>query len=329
MNKGCRLAIVGATGEVGRALLSRLEDMALVLAELHVLATAASAEETLMYRQRPLLVEDADDFDFSRADIVLLATPAAVSRVLAPRALEAGCRVIDHSVAYHGAAGVPFTHEPAATGAELVAAPSAPAALLRPLLVAAAAAGPLRAVHVGLLSPVSAAGRPGVRELAGQTGELLNGRGIEPSVFPVQTAFNVLPLVGSPAEEAEAALRLELGDVLGEDVALMLQSVTVPVFYGLTALLTICPDDAENVPAMLAAVAACAPEANDNSEEDQQVATPVTDAAGQAGVYLSGLRAVSAPGVGISLAAVADNLHQGAAVHSLELVKKWIKDFKY
>lgn len=329
MNKGCRLAIVGATGEVGRALLSRVEDMELALAELHVLATAASAEETLMYRQRPLLVEAADDFDFSRADIVLLATPPAVSRVLAPRALEAGCRVIDHSGAYRGAAGVPFTHEPAAAGAELVAAPSAAAALLRPLLAAAVGVGPLRAVHVGLLSPVSAAGRPGVRELAGQTGELLNGRGIEPAVFPVQVAFNVLPLVGSPVEEAEVALRLELDEMLAEDAPLVLQSVTVPVFYGLTALLTLLPEEAESVPAMLAAIAASAADVQDNPEEDHKVATPVTDASGQAGVYLSGLRALPAPGVGISLVAVADNLHQGAAVHSLELVKKWIKDFKY
>ena len=90
MQSACRLAVVGATGEVGRAVLSLLEDEELPLAEVHALASAASEDESLMFRGRPLLVEDLASFDFARADIAVFAVPADVSEAFVPRARAAG-----------------------------------------------------------------------------------------------------------------------------------------------------------------------------------------------------------------------------------------------
>ncbi|HEX4939695.1 MAG TPA: Asd/ArgC dimerization domain-containing protein [Candidatus Kapabacteria bacterium] len=317
-----RLAIVGVTGEVGRAVLSRLEDSDLAFAEVHALASSRSEDETVMFRQRPLIVESADGFDFSRADFVVLATPASVSLRLAEQALAAGCRVVDHSSAYTDQASVPLAGTPDAESADLVSVPMAEVSLLAPLLGALAGEAGLRVAHVTMLLPVSSSGHAGVKELAGQTGELLNGRGIEPSVFPVQTAFNTLPLVGS---EREDAVTEGLQQLLGEHVPLVLSSVIVPVFYGLTAQVTLETE----VPLLSGAAIDLLSRAEGvdvkNSNEDQQVATPITDAAGQSAIYVCGVRELPAPLCGITLTAVADNVHQGAARRTVDLLEKWIK----
>lgn len=317
-----RLAIVGVTGEVGRAILSRLEDSDLAFTEVHALASSRSEDETVMFRQRPLIVEAAESFDFSRADFVVLATPASVSLQLAEQALATGCRVIDHSTAYADQAGVPLAGTPDAESADLVSVPMAEVSLLAPLLAALAGEAGLRAVHVTMLQPVSSSGRAGVKELAGQTGELLNGRGIESAVFPVQTAFNTLPLVGSMREEAVAE---GLQQLLEEHVPLVLSSIVVPVFYCLTAQIVVETEQ----PLLLGAAEDLLRRVDGvdirNSEENQHVATPVTDAAGQSGIYISGLRSLPDPLCGVTFAAVADNVHQGAAQQAVSLLAKWKK----
>ncbi len=317
-----RLAIVGATGEVGRAILSRLEDSDLAFAEVHALASSRSEDETVMFRHRPLIVEPADTFDFSRVGYVVLATPADVSERLAERALASGCRVIDHSSAFADQSSVPLAGTADAEVADLVAVPVPEVALLAPLLSALGGQAGLRAVHVTMLQPVSSYGHAGVKELAGQTGELLNGRGIEPTVFPVQVAFNTLPLVGS---EREVIVTEGLQQLLGEHVPLVLSAVVVPVFYCLTAQVTLETDVPLSEGAAIDLLAGLDAVELRNPDADQQVATPVTDAAGQPKVYVSGLRSLPSPLQGVTFAAVADNVHQGAALQVLGLLEKWIK----
>lgn len=318
------IAIAGATGELGRAVLAALEDTGVEAGQVRALATAASAEDTLMFRNRPVLVEDLDEFDFASAGIAVLCLPAAVSARVAPRARAAGCRVIDHSAAFRTALEVPLYVEGVALpdDADLVACPSAEAALLAPVL---RAIGGIESVQLTLLNPVSAQGRAGVRELAGQTGELLNGRGIEPAVFPAQVAFNALPVVGTSAEEQ---LMDELERLLEAAFPVALATVSVPVFYGLTLAAVVQTATAPEL-AQIRHRLEKAGVLLGNSENDQGLVTPVTEAAGQDGVYLTGLEALPAPLVGLRFWLVGDNLRQGAARQSLAILKNWIKDFKY
>lgn len=325
MSTGCRLAIVGATGEVGRALISALEEAELELSEVHALASADSEDETIMYRGRALLVEALAEFDFKRADIVVFAVPEVVAHKFVPKARMAACRVIDHSAAFRLQDDVPLLVEGSVIPeADLVACPGALSCMLVPVL-SALLPFQLKSVHVTALNPVSVRGRPGVRELAGQTGELLNARGIEPAIFPVQIAFNALPVVGGQGADA---LMDELERLLPEAVPVGLAEVVVPVFYGISAALRVetalplSPGVAEKA---LVAAGLLLPD----SEQDQGVATPVTDASGQDGLYLSALSVLPAPSQGVQLWLVADNVRQGAARHSLYILKKWIKDFKY
>ncbi len=326
MTTGCRLAIAGVTGEVGKAVLASLEEAGLVLAELHVLASAASTEETVMFNNRPLLVESLADFDFSRADIVIFAVPAAVAHEFVPKANRAGCRVIDHSAAFRLEAGVPLLVEGLSVpDVPLVACPDALTAILFPVLAAIGKVAEIESIEVTVLNPVSGVGRAGVREMAGQTGELLNARGITPEVFPVQIAFNTLPVVG---EQAVGALMDELERLLPESFPVVLSEVRVPVFYGVTLSLSVHTRTGMGTESLHKLLQATGLKLADN-ESDQGVATPVTDASGNDGVYLSGLQALPAPLQGLQLWLVADNVRQGAARHSLHILKNWIKDFKY
>lgn len=322
MGTGVRLAIVGVTGEVGKAVLAMIEERGIALSEVHALASAASAEETVLFNNRPLLVGDLGEFDFARADVAIFAVPADVAEEFVPRARAAGCRVIDHSAAFRLAPDVPLLVEGMAVpDAGLVACPGALAALLVPLLKSLQ---DIQSVQVTLLSPVSLAGRAGVRELAGQTGELLNGRGIEPSVFPAQIAFNALPVV----EDGSGELMDELERLLPDSFPVAVAEVRVPVFYGLTVSATVQSGAPARLETLRQALLAAGVREAD-SESEQGLVTPVTEASGQDGVYLASLRALPAPLEGVQLWLVADNIRQGAARHSLYILEKWIKDFKY
>lgn len=324
MAEGVKLAIAGATGELGRAWLTALEDSGLAVGQVSLLASAASGEETQMFHGRPVLVEELDAFDFSTVNVAVLCLPTALSARIAPRARAAGCRVIDHSPAFRTALDVPLVLEGMALpdDADLVACPSAEAALLAPVL---RCIDDIATVHVTLLNPVSAHGRAGLRELAGQTGELLNARGIEPAVFPAQIAFNVLPVVGTTAEEA---LMDELERLLETAFPVVLASISVPVFYGLTLAVTVTTGAAPDLLRMRHRLEKAGVTLG-NSENDQGLVTPVTEASGQDGVYLTGLAPLPAPLVGLRFWLVGDNLRQGAARQSLAILKNWIKDFKY
>lgn len=322
MTTGLKLAIVGATGEVGRAVLAMIEERELPLAALHVLASAASAEETLLYKNRPLLVGDLGEFDFAKVDVAIFAAPAAVAEAFVPRARKAGCRVIDHSAAFRLAGDVPLLIEGMPVPeADLVACPGALAALLAPVLNRLHG---IRSVQVTLLSPVSAAGRAGVRELAGQTGELLNGRGIEPAVFPAQIAFNALPL----AEPLSGALMDELERLLPLAFPVAVAAVRVPVFYGLTLAVSVQTEAPVSLDGLRQALLAAGVREAD-SDSGQGLATPVTEASGQDGICLASLQALPAPLEGVQLWLVGDNVRQGGARHSVYILEKWIKDFKY
>lgn len=324
MAEDVKLAIAGATGELGRAVLAVIEEAGVEHLKVLALASAESAEDTVMFRNRALLVEELDTFDFAGADVVVLCLPAEVAARVAPRARAAGCRVVDHSAAFRTALDVPLLAAGMAPpdDAGLVACPSPEAALLLPVL---RCLDGIEALHLTVLAPVSAVGRAGVRELAGQTGELLNGRGVEASAFPAQVAFNTLPSVGT-AEEEE--LMDELERLLGQAFPVVMARITVPVFYGLTIAVTVETSATPDLGKLRGRLAKAGVSLG-NSENDQGLVTPVTEAAGQDGVYLTGLEGLPAPLQGLRFWLVGDNLRQGAARQSLAILEKWIKDFKY
>ncbi|MCG9025722.1 hypothetical protein LH462_08225 [Laribacter hongkongensis] len=268
-----RLALLGATGAVGRALLEAMAELALPMASLRVFASAASAGEGVALGRRELDVEDSAEFVPADFDLVFHAASDAVDPVAAA-ALAAGCRVIDLGGRIHGAEHV---HAPLA---------SMLAVLLRGL--------PADVDHltVTAMLPVVAAGRHGVDELAQQTMALFNQKSYEREVFDRQVAFNLIPQVGKigpdGCSDSERALQESLGLLLPQQAGLSVTVVQAPVFFGHSLSVEIELREAASETVLAKALADAGMEWTDMNPEGM-VATPM-DVLGQDRLLASRLR---------------------------------------
>jgi aspartate-semialdehyde dehydrogenase len=247
MNENLRIAVVGATGVVGREVLSALFDQEVPSENLTVLASERSAGEELEYGEDTLEVEKTGAESFRGMGLVLLATPSDVSRRLAPAAQSAGAWVVDVSSAFRADGTVPLVLPGFNTEVlegtfkgRIIALPSAVTSALALVLE------PLRKAHgvlqaqVTALMGVSSAGQQGVRELEQQTAALLSGREPEAHAFPHRVGFNLLPqvspfLANSPWTEEEAGWTLESARLFasrGETLVVAGTAVQVPTFFG-------------------------------------------------------------------------------------------------
>jgi aspartate-semialdehyde dehydrogenase len=240
---GISVAIVGATGAIGEALIETLEESELCDGELYLLASEASIGETRLYKNRPLLVGVLESFDFAQAQIAFFAVPPAVSRQYAESVLASGCRLLDFSGCFGDDNSVPMVvvgvndHNLAQSTSNIVALPSSMAQELSYVVNAICREVEIIRINVTALQSVSGAGRLGVRELARQTSHLLNGIAVENDLFAEQIAFNVISRVGntlaSGYTEAEERLIGELRRIVGEPhLAASATCTYLPVFYG-------------------------------------------------------------------------------------------------
>ncbi len=182
MSQPLNVAVVGATGSVGEALVGLLDERDFPLHRLHLLASAESAGQRMGFAESSLRVGDVDSFDFSSVGLAFFAAAAEVSRAHAERARAAGCSVIDLSGALEPSVAPPVM---VSVNAERLASQAAPFLLSSPCAVAAELCevlAPLlatldcRQLNLTACLSVSSLGREGVKELARQTAELLNAR---------------------------------------------------------------------------------------------------------------------------------------------------------
>ena len=247
MNENLRIALVGATGVVGREALSTLLDRGVQAEQLTLLASERSEGEELEYGEESLAVEKAVPEALAGRGLVLLATPPEVSRGLAPVAAAAGAWVVDVSNAFRSDGNVPLVLpglDPEAPltlpKGRILALPSAVTTALALVLEPLRRAFGVAQVQVTALMGVSSAGNAGVRELEQQTAALLSGREPEAHVFPHRVGFNLVPQVGpflanSPWTEEEAGWTLECARLFaprGEVPVVAGTAVQVPTFHG-------------------------------------------------------------------------------------------------
>ncbi|MBM7114786.1 aspartate-semialdehyde dehydrogenase [Archangium primigenium] len=247
MNENLRIAVVGATGVVGREVVSALFDREVEAEQLTVLASERSRGETLDYGEETLVVEEATPTALEGHDLVLLATPAEVSRTLVPALQKTGAWVVDVSAAFRADGSVPlvlpgFNSEvlDGPLKGRLVALPSAVTTALACVIEPLRRAFGVAQVQVTALMGVSAGGNAGVRELEQQTAALLSGREPEAGLLPQRVGFNLVPQVGpfmaqSPWTEEEAGWTLECARLFaprGEVPVVAGTAVQVPTFHG-------------------------------------------------------------------------------------------------
>ncbi len=332
MSPAHQLAVVGATGVVGREMLAVLAARKHPLAQVHALASSKSAGTSLAYGRSEIEVRALDGYDFAQADIALFAVSAKLAATHVPRAAAAGCVAIDNSSHFRMAADVPLVvpevnaHVLKGGAPRIIANPNCSTAQLVLALKPLHEAAGLERVVVATYQSVSGAGGAAMEELFEQTRRIYGGEGApkKSALFAKQIAFNVIPQIqefmpdGSTREEWKMAAETE--KLLGAKIPFCASCVRVPVFIGHGEAVHV----ALARPLSVAAARACLRRAPGLELRDARraggYATPV-DAAGEDAVFVSRLRADPSVRHGLAFWLVADNLRKGAALNAVQIAE--------
>lgn len=332
MSKTFNVAVVGATGAVGEAMLAILAERQFPVGTLHLLASERSAGSKVAYGGRQIVVQDLDAFDPAGVDIALFSAGGSVSKKYAPKFAAAGAVVIDNSSAFRYDDDVPLVvaevnpekvHE---RPRGIIANPNCSTMQMLVALAPLHRAAGIERINVCTYQSVSGAGRSGMEELGRQTAAMLNFQPHEPAKFPVQIAFNLIPHIDEFLENGftkeEMKMVWETRKILGdESIRVNPTAVRVPVFFGHSEAVhieTARKLDVDEARALLAAAPGV--EVVDDREPGGYP-TPVTHAAGTDPVYVGRIREDLSHPRGLNLWIVADNIRKGAALNAVQLAE--------
>lgn len=336
MDRKFNVAVVGASGLVGEAVVDFLGQREFPVENLYLLASDNSAGSTVFFKEKSHRVELLSEFDFSQVDIAFFCVPAEVSEGYAQQAADAGAVVIDSSVHFRLDADVPLVNadvNPEAVAEysirNLIASPGSLVNSLVPVLVPLYRQLGVRSIELSACQAVSSAGRGAVEELAKQTAALLNSREPQSERFAKQIAFNVLPQVGAADDSGYSSEELsvirEVQKLLSDETIRVQVSCTqVPVFFGhaqSVQIQTESPTDTWEVTDILSA------QAGVSLSEEGEFATPVTEAAGNEELFVSRVRGGLSSSNDIGLYIVADNIKKGAALNSVQIAELLITQY--
>lgn len=325
-----RVAVVGATGAVGREMLSILAERDFPVRELVPLASERSAGKRLTFSNTGVQCRELTADCFRDVDIALFSAGGEVSKEYAPLARDAGCVVVDNSSAWRMDPQVPLivpevNPDDAASHRGIIANPNCSTiqmvAALQPLHAAAGA----KRVVVSTYQAVSGSGAKAVQELREQTKTLLEGMSPQARVYPHQIAFNCLPHIdvflddGSTKEERK--MIQETKKIMGEaDLAVTATCVRVPVEIGHSEAVNV-EFHSELTPERARDILAAAPGIRviDNPSKNEYP-LPVA-AAGTDPVYVGRIRRDTTVPHGLDLWVVADNLRKGAALNTVQIAE--------
>ncbi len=338
-DKGFDVAVVGATGNVGRAMMSILEERNFPVGRLYPLASARSAGSVVMFHGEELVVEDLAGFDFSKVQIGLFSAGASVSDVYAPKAAAADCVVIDntsrfrydddiplvvpevnaHAIANHTVRGI--IANPNCSTIQMMVA-------LKPIYDAAG----IDRINVCTYQAVSGTGKAAIDELMEQSADVVAGKKTESSVYPRQIAFNVLPHIDvfqdNGYTKEEMKMVWETKKIMeDDDIRINPTTVRVPVVNGHSEAVHIetrkklSAEQArkllEEAPGVVVIDERC----------DGGYPTAAVDGAGSDPVYVGRIRDDISHERGLDLWVVADNLRKGAALNSVQIAEILVKDY--
>ena len=333
-----RVAIVGATGQVGLVLRSILVERGFPVDEMRYLASSRSAGTTLPWGDQEIVVEDAFTADLSGIELALCSAPASVSRQLAPRLADAGAIVIDNSSAWRKDPDVPLVVPEANVEAlasipkGIVANPNCTTMVAIPVLKPLHDAAGLTRIVVSTYQAVSGGGVDAVRELAEQLSKTvdraqdltLDGKAVDfppLSVYPVPIAYNVIPLQftvvddGSGETDEEQKYRDESRKILGiPDLVVTCTCVRVPVFTGHSAAI-VAEFSRELSVERATEVLTAAP-----GVALAEIPTPLMAAGGDIS-YVGRLRPAGGPPNALAFFVAGDNLRKGAALNVVQIAE--------
>lgn len=333
------VAVVGATGAVGEAMLEILAERDFPVGKIYALASQRSVGNTVMFKDRPIIVEDLAEFDFTQAQIALFSAGGTISAEFAPRAAEAGCLVIDNTSYFRYQPDVPLViaevNPHALVGYQnrnIIANPNCSTMQILVALKPIYDAVGITRINIATYQAVSGAGRKAISELAEQTAELLNGRPVKPKVFAKQIAFNVIPQIDNFEENGytreEMKMVWETQKILeDEDIAVNPTAVRVPVFFGHAAAVhmetrdKITAAQAKQILKQAPGIVVV------DRHAPGGYPTPVTEGAGSDAVYVGRIREDISYSYGLDMWVVSDNVRKGAALNAVQIAEIMVRDY--
>ncbi len=327
-----KVAVVGATGNVGREMLSVLAERQFPVAEVFAVASERSLGAEVSFGEEDTLkVIDLDRFDFKGVDIALFSPGAKVSAVHAPRAAKAGAVVIDNTSQFRMDPDVPLVVpevNPRAIAQfkkrGIIANPNCSTIQMVVALKPLHDLARIKRVVVATYQSVSGAGREAMDELFNQTRSIYVNDPVVKERFTKQIAFNVIPHIdvfmedGSTKEEWKMAA--ETRKILDPDIAVTASCVRVPVFIGHAEAVNVEFERPLSVEDARAALKRAPGVSVVDHRVDEGYVTP-QEAAGEDAVYVSRIRRDPTVPHGLNLWVVADNLRKGAALNAVQIAE--------
>jgi len=327
-----RVAVVGATGAVGREMLKTLAERAFPVTEVVALASGRSAGAEVSFGEAAVLkVRDLERFDFAGMDLALFSPGAAVSAVHAPRAAAAGCLVIDNTSRFRMEPGVPLVVpevNPQAIARRprkgIVANPNCSTIQMVLALKPLHDIAKVRRVVVATYQSVSGAGKEAMDELWSQTRGIFVNDPPAPEQFTKPIAFNVIPHIDAFMEDGatkeEWKMAVETRKILDPDIQVMATCVRVPVMIGHAEAVHVEFERPLTERAAREALRAAPGITLLDRRDDGGYATPI-EIAGEDAVFVSRLRRDPTVPNGLAFWCVADNLRKGAALNAVQIAE--------
>ncbi|MGH8554755.1 MAG: aspartate-semialdehyde dehydrogenase [Gammaproteobacteria bacterium] len=339
MSREFNVAVVGATGAVGEAMLSILAERRFPVKNVYALASRRSAGSTVCFNGESLVVRDLEAFDFSGVEIGLFSPGATVSEIFAPKAAAAGCVVIDNTSRFRYETDVPLVvpevNPHAVSGFEnrgIIANPNCSTiqmvVALKPIYDAAG----IERINVCTYQSVSGTGRKAIDELAIQSKAMIDGEPVRTCVYPRQIAFNVLPHIddfqanGYTKEEMKMVWETRK---IFEDESLLVNptAARVPVYYGHSEAIHVETKRKLTAPEARTLLRGAAGVTVLDEPAPGGYPTAVTDAAGRDAVYVGRIREDISHPRGLNMWVVSDNLRKGAALNSIQIAEMLVKSY--
>lgn len=334
---GFRVAVVGATGNVGREMLSILAERQFPIDKIHAVASARSVGAEASFGDKQVLkVEALDTFDFKTVDIALFSPGAKVSAVHGTRAAKAGAVVIDNTSHFRMDKDVPLIVPEVNPEAlvdykkrGIIANPNCSTIQMVMALKPLHDLATIKRVVVSTYQSVSGAGREAMDELFTQTRGVYVNDPIRKERFPKQIAFNVIPqidvFVDGGLTKEEWKMEGETRKILGGDIAVTATCVRVPVFIGHAEAINIEFERPLSEEKALAALKRAPGIIVIDHRNDEGYVTPA-EAAGEDAVYVSRIRRDPTVTNGLNIWVVADNLRKGAALNAVQIAEMLARD---
>jgi aspartate-semialdehyde dehydrogenase len=331
---GYKVAVIGATGNVGREMLNILAEREFPVEAIHAIASRRSVGVDVSFGEDLLRCENLESFDFSKIDFALMSAGSAVSKEWAPKIAATGCVVIDNSSCWRTDPDVPLivpeVNADAIVGftkKNIIANPNCSTAQLVVALKPLHDAATIRRVVVATYQSVSGAGKEAMDELWTQTRGIFVTDAPEPKKFTKQIAFNVIPHIDVFMEDGttkeEWKMVAETKKILDPKIKLTATCVRVPVFVGHSEAVNIefeKPISAEQAQTILREAPGILLV---DKREDGGYVTPV-ECVGDFATYVSRVREDPTVENGLSLWVVSDNLRKGAALNTVQIAETLI-----